>query len=621
MISKCLKKNPDERWGTAHDLMDELRWIGGGNTELPATTPRRGLPTWAVATTALVAGAILAGVVSWSLMPSPAPRLVTRFPILLLPSQQIDVSPGSMSVAISPDGSRIVYATFNGLYLREMDELAARLVSETGSQALSPAFSPDGEWVVFWSSGELKKVSVHGGAPLRLGPSIQPHGMSWGPDDVIRMSGFEEGILQFPASGDSPEPLVTLSEEERVFGPVQLLLDGKTLLFTVLEHGGWKVVAQSPDEGTRHVLIEGGPVAFYTSSGHLLYWVPPGDLLAVPFDAARLEVTGAAVPVVQDVDSNNFAVSKSGTLLSRPMATAAGSRTLVWVNRDGGIAPALSEEQVFSRPRLSPDGRRVAAEIMSALQKDIWVYDLERGTRLRLTTSDANDQDALWTPDGSTIVFASSRSGTSNLYQKASDGSGEVEPLSASESRTEAHSFSPDGKVLAYYQRAAGQENRDIWTLSVEDEPERRPFLETPFNERSPSFSPDGRWIAYASDESGRDEIYVQPYPGPGGRAVVSRGGGREPVWSRSGKELFYRRGNEMWAAPVASGATFEVETPQKLFEGRFVAERAVSGSQSYDVSPDGQRFLLVQPTDQSSQLHVVVNWFEALNERVPTGR
>ena len=241
---------------------------------------------------------------------------------------------------------------------------------------------------------------------------------------------------------------------------------------------------------------------------------------------------------------------------------------------------------------------------------------------MRLTTSDSVDQDPLWTPDGSKIVFASTRGGSSNLYQKASDGSGEAEPFPRIESNNEAHSFSPDGKFLAYYQRAVGSDqNRDIWTLSLEGEPERRPFLETPFNERSPSFSPDGRWIAYVSDESGRDEIYVQPFPGPGGRTVVSRGGGREPVWSRDGQELFYRRGNAIWAATVSLGATFDVETPQKLFEGRFVAERAVSGSQTYDVSPDGQRFILVQPTDQSSQLHVVLNWFEELNERVPTGR
>ena len=628
VISKCLKKNPDERWGTAHDLMDELRWIGEGNTESHKTTPHRGLATWAVAATALVAGASLAGVVSWSLMPSPSPRIVMRFPIVLPPSEQMPFLVIGTQLALSPDGSRLVYLTNEGLYLREMDEMSAKLLVEAADGTVtSPAFSPDGEWVAFWSSRqELMKVSVLGGAPLVLGESDAPAYISWGSDEVIRLTYWFRGIWQIPASGGALETLVTLAEGERAAGPVQLLPDGKSLLFTVREGGDWKIVTQSLDDGVRHVLTDGGPGAIYTPSGHLLFTTPPGNLLAAAFDPSRLEITGGAVPVVQGIDVFNFAISGNGTLLSIPVigtATSAGAGTLVWVDRQGGVTPVLSEEHAFARPHLSPDGRHVAIQIFApSASSDIWIYDLERGTRVRLTTSDSNNQDPIWTPDGSKIVFASNRDGSSDLYQKASDGSGDAEPFPRIESNNEAHSFSPDGKFLAYYQRAAGSDqNRDIWTLSLEGEPERRPFLETPFNERSPSFSPDGLWIAYASDESGRDEIYVQPFPGPGGRTVVSRGGGREPVWAKNGDELFYRRGNEIWAATVSLGATFDVESPQKLFEGRFVAERAVSGSQSYDVSPDGQRFILVQPTDQSSQLHVVVNWFEELNERVPTGR
>ena len=630
VISKCLKKNPDERWGTAHDLMDELRWIGEGNTESRATTPQRVLPTWAVAAVALVAGAILAGVVSWSLTPSPSPQIVTRFPIVLPPEQQLTFNPGVTQLALSPDGSRLVYVTNEGLYLREMDEISPRLLIAAEGTISSPAFSPNSEWVAFFRSNsqELKKISVLGGAPLVLGESDAVECISWGADDVIRLTYWRSGIWQIPASGGAPEPLVALAEGERAAGPVQLLPDGKTLLFTVGEGRDWKVVAQSPDDDVRHVLTDGGVSAFYTPSGRLVFSRMSGDLMAVAFDPSRLEVTGGSVPVVQGIDPFNFAISRNGTFLSMSartgeVGTSTGTGTLVWVDREGAVTPAISEENVFSRPHLSPDGRRVAVEILSSSDsKNIWVYDLERGTRVRLTTSDSLDTDPIWTPDGSKIVFASAQSGSSDLYQKASDGSGEIEPFPGIESDNEAHSFSPDGNVLAYYQRAAGSDqNRDIWTMSLEGEPERQPFLETPFNERSPSFSPDGRWIAYASDESGRDEIYVQPFPGPAGRTVVSRGGGREPVWSREGTELFYRRGNEIWAASVTLGATFEVETPQKLFEGRFVAERAVSGSQTYDVSPDGQRFILVQPTDQSSQLHVVVNWFEELNERVPIGR
>ena len=345
-------------------------------------------------------------------------------------------------------------------------------------------------------------------------------------------------------------------------------------------------------------------------------------MLAAPFDAERGELTGTAVSVVQNVDPWNFAISKNGTLVYRPVTTTANAGTLVWVDREGRIAPAHSDTQEFARPRLSPDGSRVAVGIFPALDpSDIWVYDLIRGTRTRLTTSNTIDQDAIWTPDGSTILFSSNRSGASNLYQKPSDGSGDAVPFPSSDSDTEAHSISPDSKILAYYQRGRGTDrNRDIWTVPLDGQAEPQPFVATPFNERSPAFSPDGAYIAYVSDESGRDEIYVQPYPGPGRRVVVSRDGGREPVWSHDGTELFYRRGNEMWAAPVSLSGTIQVETPQKLFEGRFVAERTASGSQTYDVAADG-RFILVQPTDQSNQLHVVVNWFEELNERVPTGR
>lgn len=263
----------------------------------------------------------------------------------------------------------------------------------------------------------------------------------------------------------------------------------------------------------------------------------------------------------------------------------------------------------------------MAVEIYNGATKDIWVYELDRGTRIKLTTSETLDQDPIWTPDGTSIVFASTKDGSSDLYQKAADGSSEAVPFPAIESNNEAHSFSPDGKFLAYYQRAPGSDqNRDIWTMSLDGEHERVPFLVTSFNERSPAFSPDGRWIAYVSDESGRDEVYVLPFPGPGRRTVVSRNGGRELVWSRDGTELFYRNGNEIWAAAVDLGDSFEAETPQMLFEDRFVAERSASGSQTYDVHPDG-RFILVRPTERANRLHVVVNWFEELNERVPVER
>jgi Tol biopolymer transport system component len=631
LISKCLKKDPDERWGTARDLMDELRWIGEGRSESHARTRKGGLPTWAVAAAALVLGAALTGAVSWVLRPTPVsvPRVVARFPLVLPPEQQMAFNPLVTQLAISPDGRRVAYVTNQGLYLKEMNEVTARLLVEDERTIQSPAFSPDNQWVAFWSSDQkIKKISVLGGAPVVLGESESLECISWVTDDVIHLTYWSKGIWRIQASGGTPEPVVTLAEGERSSGPANLLPDGKSILFSVREGGKWKVAAQSVEDETRQVLAVGGINSLYSPSGHLLFSTLTADLMATAFDPFRLDdPREPAVLVAQGIDPFNFALSKNGTLLSMPAMTA-GSATpvgvgrLVWVDRNGGVTQAIDEENVFSRPRLSPDGRRVAVEIFSSTSsKDIWIYDLERGTRTRLTTSDATDQDPLWTPDGSTIVFASNRSGRSNLYQKAVDGSGEAEPFPTIEFNTEASSFSPDGKVLAFYQRAVGSDqNRDIWTMSLDGERKTTPFVATPFNERSPAFSPDGRFIAYASDESGRDEIYVQPYPGPGGRVVVSRGGGREPVWSRDGQELYYRRGNEIWSAPVGLGGTFEVETPQRVFQVRFVPERTVSGSLTYDVHPDG-RFIVVQPSEQSSQLQVVLNWFEELNERVPTDR
>lgn len=390
--------------------------------------------------------------------------------------------------------------------------------------------------------------------------------------------------------------------------------------------GRWQIFAQRTDDEARKPITNGGPMVTYTRAGYLVF--SSGEVvMAARFDADRLELTGNAVPVMQSVDVANFAVSETGMVLTREgwfsvsTATPTGANQLMWVDRTGAVAPIFPEENVFRRPRLSPDGRRIAVEIFEGESTDVWVYEIARGTRIRLTTTEALEQDPIWTPDGTTVVFASSSDGSSDLHQKAADGSGEPTPFPAIESNNEAHSFSPDGKVLAYYQRAAGSDqNRDIWTMSMEGDYERKPFLVTPFNERSPAFSPDGRWIAYVSDESGIDEIYVLPYPGPGQRTVVSRGGGREPVWARDGTELFYRNGNAIWAASVGLGETFQAETPQRLFEGRFLAERAASGSQTYDVAPDG-RFILVQPTEQSSQLHVTMNWFQELQERVPTRR
>ena len=247
------------------------------------------------------------------------------------------------------------------------------------------------------------------------------------------------------------------------------------------------------------------------------------------------------------------------------------------------------------------------------------MYDLERDTKTRVTVDAASEQDPIWTPDGERIVFGSDRAGTNDLFSRSADGSGELEPVLTSDVNTFAHSFSPDGKNLAFYQRQGG--NRDIWVLDLEEnKPE--PFIVSEFNERSPSFSPDGRFIAYDSDASGQDEIYVQPYPGPGTRTVISTEGGYGPVWSRDGKELFYRNGDRMMAVTVETEPRFSASMPKMVFQGAFLSNVLPgSGSRTYDVSADGQRFLMLETDEVRAELHVVLNWLEELEARVPGAR
>ncbi len=291
---------------------------------------------------------------------------------------------------------------------------------------------------------------------------------------------------------------------------------------------------------------------------------------------------------------------------------------MAWVDRQGHVTPLSADPAAYLTPHLSPEGDRVAVEI----EADVWVYYIERGTRTRVTFDGATNGDPVWSPDGSRIVFSSgkdARGDDTDMYRMRADGSGEVEPLLVvPEIAQNPHSVSPDGKLLAFYERMSSV-HRDIWLLPLEGDPAPEPFVVTPFNERSPSFSPDSRFLAYVSDESGEDEVYVQRVSGPGGKVPVSTAGGRDPVWSRDGKELFYWSENRLMAVDVKTGSAFEAGPPQLLLEAPYIRQpTAGSGSQNYDVSPDGQRFLTVLPGESSTALHVVLNWFEELNRLVP---
>jgi serine/threonine-protein kinase len=312
-----------------------------------------------------------------------------------------------------------------------------------------------------------------------------------------------------------------------------------------------------------------------------------------------------------------YSVSNSGSLVYVSGGVTSVQRKLLWVSRNGTEQVLGAPAQTYGYPRLSPDGHRVALET----EDQIWLYDLSRDTLTRFTFEGTNNQSPVWTPDGKRIAFYSNKGGPANIWWQLADGSGGLEQLTTTQYPQIPRSWSPDGKTLAFHENNPTTK-KDIWVLRLSDR-KSEPFLRTPFNEGGPVFSPDGHWIAYISDESGRPEIYVQPFPGPGGKWQISTEGGNEPAWNRNGRELFYRSGNKMMAVDVTTQPTFSAGKPKMLFEGQYVAVQPGLTGTAYDVSPDGQRFLMVKETEASisaTQINVVLNWFEELKRRAPVG-
>ena len=536
-------------------------------------------------------------------------------------------------MALSPDGTHLAYVVSRGgsvqLYLRAMDQLETSAIPGT-ERGVNPFFSPDGQWVGFFADGKLKKVSISGGAPMILCDAPQPRGASWGPNDTIVFAPTSSsGLSQVSAAGGTPQLLTTLDsqEGERSHRWPQLLPDGKAVLFTVATSGGTfdegRILVQLLETGERRVLIQGGTYPHYLPTGHLVY-AQAGTLLAVPFDPSRLEVTGAAVPLVEGVMQSargaaQVSFSSVGSLVYLPGGIGEAERTLVWVDRKGGAQPLAAPPRPYLNPHLSPDGRQLAVEIAAA-KRDMWVYDISRETLTRLTFEGIQSQVPTWTPDGKRVTFNSARARSFNLFWRPADGSGAEERLMTSEYNLLPSSWSPDGQMLAFSE-VHPTTRLDIWVLPLEGERKPRPFLITQFNESSAMFSSDGRWLAYTSDESGRFEIYVQPFPGPGRKWQISTEGGTEPVWARNGGELFYRSeiGNRMMAVDITTEPTFNAGKPRLLFEGRYDTRVTIGYRANYDVTADGQRFVMIKGEEGQGQINVVLNWFEELKRLVPT--
>jgi eukaryotic-like serine/threonine-protein kinase len=639
LLRRCLQKDVNKRARDAGDARIEIdeALAAPVTAELSTAALTKGIRTFGrgeviLSVGALVLVAVVTGLAVWNLKPSPAPQPVTRTVINLPPGQQLAGLDSGPAVALSPDGTQLAYVARQGgtqqIYLRALDSLEAKPISDTEG-AINPFFSPDGKWVGFFAGGTLKKVSVSGGAALALGDAANPRGASWGSHGMIAFEVQNSTVLQqVPDAGGTPQPLTHFQKGEVSHRWPEFLPDGKAVLFSAgpnaLIFTNAQAAVQSLGTGEHRNLVQGGMNPRYSPSGHLVY-AQGGSLMAVPFDPQRLAVTGTAVPVVEGVlesavtGAAQYGISATGSLVYVPGGVQATQLRLMWVSRNGAEQPLAAPVRAYQFPRLSPDGRRVAVSI-GEQEVQVWLYDLSRETLTRLTFEGNTNTGPSWTPDGKRIAFGSSKEGPFNIFWQLADGSGGLERLTTSEFTHAPMSWSPDGQLLAFIE-VNPTTQRDIWVLRMGDR-KAQPFLRTRFDETSARFSPDGHWLAYVSSESGRFEIYVQPYPGPGGKWQISTEGGMDPVWNPNGRELFYRSRDKMMAVDIATQPGFVAGTPRMLFEERY--EPAPVPIPNYDVSPDGQRFLMLKPSEQAeaapTQINVVLNWFEELKRRAPAG-
>jgi len=640
LLQRCLQKDPKQRLqaiGDARISLDEVL-SGASDPSLAGATQISAL-LWK-RTLIISLGALLLLVVTalaiWNLKPSPSeePQPITRMVINLPPGQQLAGLENGPAVAISPDGTHLAYVATQGgtqqLYLRAMDSLEARPIPGTAG-VVNPFFSPDGQWVGFFAGGKLKKISVSGGAPLSLGDATSPRGASWNSQGTIVFPPAVVGApQQVSDEGSAVQPLTQLGRDEVSHRWPDYLPDGKAVLFsasgTISSWINAQVSVQPIGTGERRSLVQGATQPRYAPSGQLVF-VQGGNLMAVPFNIERLEVTGAALPVLEGVMESpssgaaQYDISATGSLVYVPGGDQSNQSTLVWVSRSGAEQPLAAPAHNYRYARLSPDGRQAAVTI-SEQEAQVWLYNLSRDTLTRLTFDGNMNVIPSWTPDGKRVAFESTKEGPGNIFWQLADGSGGLERLTIGENTEVPCSWSPDGKLLAFVE-INPTTGYDIWVLRIGDR-KAQPFLRTPFNDSAPEFSPDGRWLVYTSNESGRTEVYVQPYPGPGGKWQISADGGTEPLWNRNGRELFYRSGDKMMAVDISTQPAFVAGKPRILFHGPYVANTPPSSGPFYDVSPDGQRFLMLKSTEQvgaaPTQINVVLNWIEELKRRVPTG-
>ena len=626
----ALEKLPADRFFSAQDFVRALGDEHFRYGELATAGAWGAAGPWNRLTVAMTAFAAVATLVAgWSLLRPEPLRRDARFALTLPGGLEL-----SSSLAISPDGSRIVFGASSPdgrrqLYSRELDQLSPTPIS--GSEgALYARFSPDGESIALVAGSSLRTASLRGGPPLTLSNSASDDfgGVDWGPDGMIYFRKEDLGIWRVLASGGEEEEVTTLSPTEGGHAWLDVLPNGKGIVFTRIRPAGSEspreIAVLSLETGEITALLPGS-TASYAASGHLIYSAQGGTLFAVPFDGDLLEATGEPRAIldglrVSPTGRSEFGLSETGDLVYRLGGSGPEEGVPVWLGRDGSeevLDPVLSG--AIEAVAISPDGRRVAFDRELDGETHIWIYDLADRTPSRLTFDGTRNIRPFWSPDGSDLGFVSDRDGPLAVYTRPWDGSGEARLLRApAEGLIFEAQWTPDARWLAYRQLPEAGIGHFFFTAPHADSTSV-PILETPFFNVALSFSPDGRWLAYQSDESGRDEIYVRPFPGPGGRFRVSPEGGISPIWAHNGREIFYVSGDDSWVvAEVRTDPDFAVESRERLGSAQgFATSRLI---RRFDVAPDDQRLLVLRAVAGISltQDVVVQNFFEELERLVP---
>ena len=644
LLGRCLEKDPKLRLrdiGEARVVIDRV--LGGAVEEFAPSVAVRSAPLWrrvmpvavVALMTALVTGVLVGfGVRSFGERPK-----VSRY-VIPVPAAEALTSDDAThrGVAITPDGSRLIYVGANGttLFVRPLDQLVATPLVHGGALR-DPFVSPDGQWVGFIDGlVTLKKVAITGGPAVVVARlDAGGRGATWTADGTIILAtnSTTTGLQRVSASGGG---LAVLTRPDRARGEAnhiwpELLPGGQAVLYTVTSATGGldaaSIAVLDLRSGRSTILLRGGSHAQYAASGHLVY-AAAGTLRAVDFDATRLTVKGPSVLAVSHVLTTSTGAADAALARGGTLVYVAGdavrfvARTLIWVDRQGHETPLGAPPRAYYQPRVSPDGARIAVTVLDQ-NADIWVWDLAAATLMPVTTDPARNDSPVWL-DNRRVTFSSNRKGTYNLFSQAADGTGAADLVNEGPNPQFLTAISPDG-TRAVFTETFPKTGEDVMSLQLDGKHQIVPLVQTPFDERNGIVSSRGRWLAYEANDSGAFEIYVRPFPAVNsGRWQVSTNGGTQPLWAPGGKELFYvARDGALMGVAVADGPTWKASTPTKVVEGHYVLSTTVA-YRNYDIATDGQRFLMVKASggdapDAAPQIVVVEHFDEELKRLVPT--